>query len=658
MKFARKIAGAIALACIAMAPSAHAIEPTPGEAALVWRDYSTDGVPASGVWNPRKSDIRTWAGRVETSMQTLEAAFGAGVVDPTIALGLTYSMMSVTTFPSAYKQVVLAGYSTYGDAGAGCILKKGTGPNQVTSADGGVWSLATNGTVSAACYGAKADGTTDDTAKVNAAINDIYTVSAGAGGTVLLPTGIVVMEGVALKENVYLKGAVTTIKAKSATSNVLAVSDASVIRNVVIDGINFISASTAQTGGSYVNFHNCYGCRITNFVMHSPYYGVLVDGSNNTKIDIDNGTIYTPAYDGVTIAGGADHFIDHVAILGPSSGTQGHCGVAISQSGGTWISNSEIAFAGNGTCLIPGSGQSVFWTFLNNTVLGDSGSGTGLYIQASNGGAVNGTNVSSSWTSNNKTDGVSVSCSAGGTVSGLTLANHRAFNNGHDGIKITCGDSYTITGSTIAGNSNPSTTGTSNTSYGIELTGSPTHVNITNNRFSGSGITAYENSSVILPSGSDYVNVTGNDFTGGWLTHGLINNSTGTHNSTIPNIGNDNSGPMAPFTDYTATLGCSTGTLTSATVNSARWAQVDKKITVQIKATITTNGTCAGYLSISLPAASKADASAAALEWSGVAAVVGAIPSTLSTLRLYTPGGTYPGGNGKIFTVTASYEAQ
>ena len=38
----------------------------------VWRDYATDGVPASGVHRPNKSDIRTWAGLVEGAFVTLQ----------------------------------------------------------------------------------------------------------------------------------------------------------------------------------------------------------------------------------------------------------------------------------------------------------------------------------------------------------------------------------------------------------------------------------------------------------------------------------------------------------------------------------------------------------------------------------------------------------
>lgn len=42
--------------------------PPVGAGNSIWRDYTVDGVSASGVWNPRKPDIRTWASQVESTI--------------------------------------------------------------------------------------------------------------------------------------------------------------------------------------------------------------------------------------------------------------------------------------------------------------------------------------------------------------------------------------------------------------------------------------------------------------------------------------------------------------------------------------------------------------------------------------------------------------
>jgi hypothetical protein len=41
----------------------------------VWRDFATDGVPASGIHKPLKSHIRTWGGEVKTSLDQFNALY-------------------------------------------------------------------------------------------------------------------------------------------------------------------------------------------------------------------------------------------------------------------------------------------------------------------------------------------------------------------------------------------------------------------------------------------------------------------------------------------------------------------------------------------------------------------------------------------------------
>lgn len=72
--------------------------------AEVWRDYATDGVPASGAHDPIKADIRAWALLVEQQVQlasvldadragsdvsTAQAVFGSGADELTLAADTT-----------------------------------------------------------------------------------------------------------------------------------------------------------------------------------------------------------------------------------------------------------------------------------------------------------------------------------------------------------------------------------------------------------------------------------------------------------------------------------------------------------------------------------------------------------------------------------------
>jgi hypothetical protein len=42
----------------------------------IWRDYATDGVPASGKHKPKKDEVRTWASEMETQLSSAPARVG------------------------------------------------------------------------------------------------------------------------------------------------------------------------------------------------------------------------------------------------------------------------------------------------------------------------------------------------------------------------------------------------------------------------------------------------------------------------------------------------------------------------------------------------------------------------------------------------------
>jgi len=73
-----RLRAALAFVLIALAHVAYAQTPAPGAANAVWRDWSVNGVASSGVWNPRKSDIRLWGGQVEGAIAGLQAGQAGG----------------------------------------------------------------------------------------------------------------------------------------------------------------------------------------------------------------------------------------------------------------------------------------------------------------------------------------------------------------------------------------------------------------------------------------------------------------------------------------------------------------------------------------------------------------------------------------------------
>lgn len=107
---------------------------------------------------------------------------------------------------------------------------------------------------------------------------------------------------------------------------------------------------------------------------------------------------------------------------------------------------------------------------------------------------------------------------------------------------------------------------------------------------------------------------------------------------------------------YTPTVSSSTGTITTYSA-SGRYAIRGNVIVVFIRVIVTTNGTGAGLLNISLPVSVAGGLGATFAGKERVVtgkAVVGYADSTNIPLQFYD--GTYPGGNGYVIEITSTYE--
>ena len=108
------------------------------------------------------------------------------------------------------------------------------------------------------------------------------------------------------------------------------------------------------------------------------------------------------------------------------------------------------------------------------------------------------------------------------------------------------------------------------------------------------------------------------------------------------------------WTTYTPTPSCGTGTFTSASA-TGRYKQIGKTVFVQAALTVTTNGTCAGNMRMSLPLTSNGNAYALSMFDNISASTGSAVASTdATTIRMFTVAGAYPTGFNPI--VTGVYE--
>ncbi len=109
-----------------------------------------------------------------------------------------------------YQTVQVQAYATLGDGGGGIFDYDSS---DTTSADNGGtiitagtrrYKLRFYGPISVKMFGAKMDGSTNDTSAVQAAINTAY--AGGVGGTVIITRGVCIVTSLTLLDNVILQG--------------------------------------------------------------------------------------------------------------------------------------------------------------------------------------------------------------------------------------------------------------------------------------------------------------------------------------------------------------------------------------------------------------------------------------------------------------------
>ena len=372
--------------------------------------------------------------------------------------------------------------------------------------------------VDVTCFGAKMDGKTDDTAAVQAAIKAAQ--ASGAGGQVVIPGGSIRLGGVTIPSNIGVLGAganATAVYASGLTVEVFRAADPSIVANVTIERLSIYGAGGArQTGGHFVLFENCQNCRVSDFLFSGAYVGVEVGGHNTLNVTLERGRSDGASLYHFAVAGGADTFLRGL-ITTSSGGPQARCGVRLTQSGGTWISDSDITASGHGTCVQPSDGQSVKWTFVSNTALGDTGTGFGLFLNPTGSGVIYGFSAANSWTSANKQAGVGSQCNKGGAIQAVTLNAHRAIANTLDGMTFTCGDGIRIIAPTVVDNSNPDGGGVAGRNSGIVFGPGLSHFSVNGGEFRALfGSKPFQAYAVrVMPGASDYYTIAGIDAVGG-----------------------------------------------------------------------------------------------------------------------------------------------
>jgi len=118
--------------------------------------------------------------------------------------------------------------------------------------------------------------------------------------------------------------------------------------------------------------------------------------------------------------------------------------------------------------------------------------------------------------------------------------------------------------------------------------------------------------------------------------------------------------PAGAWTNWTPTITAGGGTITSTTINTARYAQLGKTIFLQIDITITNNGTGTGSVRVTLPpgkTARNTQQVGAGRETANTGAMLQFSLDSTSGFFITTYNNGYPGGNNNRITGSMTYEA-
>ena len=242
------------------------------------------------------------------------------------------TLVNVTvTGPLTYAAGVLGASGAIGPSGAtgptGPVSTV-SGPVGATGATGPAGSGGGGLVFNVKDYGAVGNNSNDDTSAIQAAMAAASATTGGwnGGGIVYFPTGNYKITSQLLVNNTSIiftgEGAgASVIWQWTASLNTIAFTN---INNAQICGINNIGIRYASTptGGAAVSINACRAINLTNFVIFSSFYGVLIsNGSSN--IFIQSFALYDYVNTGIYCVGPANDIYVNDFIMNTSGGSLG-----------------------------------------------------------------------------------------------------------------------------------------------------------------------------------------------------------------------------------------------------------------------------------------------------------------------------------------------
>lgn len=286
-------------------------------------------------------------------------------------------------------------------------------------------------------FGATGNGTTDDTAAIQAAIDQ---TAASGGGIAYLPAGRYAITGISLKQGVDLTGATRTSAVLHFTP---ASGDAVLVPQLTFSKLSTFQVSFAQpvTSGAAIHLDQAFTAEVSDIYVaglngNTGYDGIFCDQSTATFIN--NFNLYGLTHAAVRISGpsGNDVYLSNgiTNLLQASTGAS----VLVEDfvNGAVNITDADLLL-GQYAMLVSNSNYMRF----ENTYFDSSAEG----VVIDSGNLLTFANC---WFSNRPGSGLTI-----GAARGVNVTGGQAVNCGANGIRISSGAQYvTLSGVQVVGN--------------------------------------------------------------------------------------------------------------------------------------------------------------------------------------------------------------
>jgi len=388
---------------------------------------------------------------------------------------------------TSFSAVVRDGYLAPGDAPAltyhpsasACSVNAGAGDggSQVPTSDGGCWLAAWPASgLDVREFGARCDGTTDDSRSFQAALNAAASATVNKVFVPAMPTPCVVtglvensansvsIGGPAVASNA---GRAATLQAATRTGTVLEVD---VVSGFSISNLRFTSASQ-QSAGQYVYLNGPTDTWLKNvYFLHGfdPLYlnnANIVRWDGGANLDWSDVGITATGSRGDPNGGSADIYISNTVmneeLVGRVSTYNPVACLLTSQSGGAiTLTGNDWIHCHNGFVAAPTTGQFVSWFYIANSYFdscdyppgtpGAQTGGIGIKLAPSGSGIINGGSIENGWSST-CTNNLVAQGSGGSIISGLKLVNFESLNAYQDAVYLDDVTDVSISNATITG---------------------------------------------------------------------------------------------------------------------------------------------------------------------------------------------------------------